>query len=159
MAAERSSANEVRRALRRVSRAALASLLLPQDLPPDDEEGDGDLRSIVAESVAGRLRDALSRVRERLGQHLFLGDDDDGEAVQARPAAYRALSSVPPFSYLPEGERRDLVLDLWLHRYKNGDAIIEQGEKDRDVFVGDGGPGGAGGLPKRQRRRRRHRQG
>ena len=130
-----SSANEVRRAMRRVSQAALPSIL-PQDLLPDGE-GDGELFRSVSESVADRLRDALGRIRERssLDDGLFLGDDADGEAVRERPAAFRALSSVPPFSYLPVGERHDLVLDLRLHRYSNGDAIVEQGTRDRDVFV------------------------
>lgn len=121
---ESSSSDEVRKAMRRVS------------LVQEEEEGD---EQSIPELVAEKLENMLSRLREkgtdRGGGGLYLGKDDDEEAVSERPAAFRALSSVPPFSYLPETERRDLVLDLRVLTYSDGDVIIEQGRNDRDVFV------------------------
>jgi CRP-like cAMP-binding protein len=118
------SSSEIRGAMRRVSQAALPTIIADEEF----------LRENEFPSVSIKLKNMLLSVRGKdHGRHL--GNDNDEEAVRERPNAFRTLSSVPPFSYLPESERRDLVLHMRLFNFSDGDVIIQQGKYDRDVFV------------------------
>ena len=115
-------------AMRRVSQASIPKIIVDKEFLG---ETDSEFPSVM---VSRKLKNMLVSIREKdHGRHL--GNDDDEEAVRERPAAFRTLSSVPPFSYLPETERRDLVLHMRLFNYSEGDVIVQQGKYDRDVFV------------------------
>lgn len=111
--------------MRRVSMASIPSIVVEEDQ-----------ESLLSEQVAERMKHLLTSVRKTTTHRAcHLGNDSNAAAVQERPAAFRTLSSVSPFSYLPAPERRKLVLDLELYRYQDGDVIIEQGSNNRDVYI------------------------
>lgn len=116
------SADDVHQARLRVSMAALPAVVL-------EEEGFN-----ISDTIVERLNNTLVNMR-KTDHGVWLGNDDDESAVNERAAAFQTLSSVPPFSYLPESEGRALVLDLRMFHYNDGDCIIEQGKNDRHVYV------------------------
>lgn len=116
------SPEDVRQAMRRVSVAALPAVIREQE-----EEGEFH----VPDSVAERMKNMLASIRET-DHGVWLGEEGMEEE---RAEAFQTLSSVPPFSYLPESERRSLLQDLRMFYFKDGDVIIEQGKNDRSVYV------------------------
>ena len=110
---EMESSEDVRRAMRRVSMAAIPTVEEQAEIPA---------------AVAEKMKHMLVSIR-KMDHGVCLGNEE------ACTAAFQTLSSVPPFSYLPEGERRELVHDLRLFHYKDGDVIIQQGKYDRHVYV------------------------
>ena len=113
-------------AMRRVSQASIPKIIVNEEFIGGSE--------FPYETVSKKLKHMLVSIREKdRGRHL--GNDDDEVAVRERPAAFRTLSCVPPFSYLPESERRELVLHMRFFNYSDGDVIVQQGKNDRDVFV------------------------
>jgi CRP-like cAMP-binding protein len=89
-----------------------------------------DLAS-VNESVTKHLHNMLQRVRKKIGTRLAEAEP----SVQLE--AYRTLTTVPPFSYLPNEEIRALVQDLHRLEFQDGQVIVQQGEdeKNPDVYV------------------------
>ena len=64
------------------------------------------------------------------------GKTKDISTTKDQEAAYRMLSQVPPFSYLPNDEIRSLVLDLHQVEYEDGGEVtVGQNDTDDDVYV------------------------
>lgn len=85
--------------------------------------------------VTDRLSNLLSDVRKKRGQSLDnTACPDDENIKNERYKALCTLSTLPPFSYLPESERRGLLSDLHVLHYKTGDVIIQQGTLPRNVY-------------------------
>jgi CRP-like cAMP-binding protein len=115
------SASDVRQAMRRVSIMATTTTTttVPQDLKN------------IPETVAEKLKSMLVTIRST-DHGVWLGESDKQEE---RALAFQTLSSLPPFSYLPSNQQRDLVMDLRMFCYKDGDVIIEQDKNENHVFV------------------------
>ena len=90
----------------------------------------------VNESVGQHLTKLLQTVRKKSGKPLATSEKTkDALTTKDQEAAYRMLSQVPPFSYLPNDEIRSLVLDLYQVEYEDGEVIVGQNDTDDDVYV------------------------